>query len=626
MTLAQLAPPYPIFTDKSGLPLDNGYLYFGTANLNSETNPITVYYDRGFTQPAAQPLRTSAGYVMRNGSPAAIYANSQFSVTVRDKKKALVIYSPVGFGITPGVPFATFDNAANNVTQLLENTTFTYSAGVPNSIQVAAGDILRTLAEGFAYAVAASGVTDQHVTTAGGVKLYVQGGSSGYNVKAFGAAGDGTTDDTTAIKIAISASQVVYFPSGQYRITSSIAWQNQWLIGSVDNGELSTSNNQTMIIADGTFAAFKYTNPLGFNAQGGGIKNFNIYFANGAVPLSASERPNAIGVYIASTGGYPAFCSFENISVRGGMWAIFDASASWMVAYKHINSQHNFAGFYKNGGTTVSFENCYHQGGKAGFNIVNCLGVSVDASAADLVETDLSGYCPIYVENSQVHFCGCDFEGNKVNANKTQVVLASGENTLVSFDACAFYGVDVASFTETYAIHSTNGAKIELSNCNFSPTTYTGSGGQFSYLTATAFGKITASNILLPSLSGTGSPSTVYATLPKGSGSSITFHDVVTPYAFYGRSLLAEKSIFFSTTHNFPSVANGSYTSQDFTILGAEVGDMAIADVVVANPAGLFFNAHVKSSDTVTVSVFNFSGAINDLAPAQVDVRILAKL
>jgi hypothetical protein len=34
------------------------------------------------------------------------------------------------------------------------------------------GDILRTRAEGFSYEVAASGATDQHATTAGGVKLY----------------------------------------------------------------------------------------------------------------------------------------------------------------------------------------------------------------------------------------------------------------------------------------------------------------------------------------------------------------------------------------------------------------------------------------------------------------------
>jgi len=101
MPLTQLAPPYPIFTDKNGDPLDAGFLYFGVVNQNPETNPIQVFYDTAFTQPVAQPIRTSNGYVMRNGSPAVIFARSEFSVTVRNKRNELVIYSPRGYGVAP---------------------------------------------------------------------------------------------------------------------------------------------------------------------------------------------------------------------------------------------------------------------------------------------------------------------------------------------------------------------------------------------------------------------------------------------------------------------------------------------------------------------------------------------
>jgi len=222
MALTQLAPPYPIFTDKSGSPLDAGYLYFGEVNKNPETNPITVYYDRGFTQPVAQPVRTSNGYIMRNGSPALIYADSQFSVTVRNKQNELVIYSPVGFGVMPGVPFAVFENAARDVAALLADTQFTYAAGVPNTVQVAAGDILRTLTEGFAYEVAASGAADEDVTTAGGVKLYIVPSAAGCDVKAAGAVGDGVTDDTAAFNIAKSVTGVIVIPPGTYRTSISV--------------------------------------------------------------------------------------------------------------------------------------------------------------------------------------------------------------------------------------------------------------------------------------------------------------------------------------------------------------------------------------------------------------------
>jgi len=53
-----------------------------------------------------------------------------------------------------------------NVAALLADTT----------LVAATGDIIRTRSEGFSYEVAASAATDQHVTTAGGVKLYRQSG------------------------------------------------------------------------------------------------------------------------------------------------------------------------------------------------------------------------------------------------------------------------------------------------------------------------------------------------------------------------------------------------------------------------------------------------------------------
>lgn len=81
------------------------------------------------------------------------------------------------------------------------------------------GQLLNTRAEGFAYQVVTSG---QHLTTTGGVKLIVLPSNSGYNVKAFGAVGNGTTDDTATIQAALNAASHVFMPEGAYLITSSI--------------------------------------------------------------------------------------------------------------------------------------------------------------------------------------------------------------------------------------------------------------------------------------------------------------------------------------------------------------------------------------------------------------------
>lgn len=230
MPLTQLAPPYPIFTDKNGDPLDAGYLYFGTVNLNPETNPIQVYYDSAFTQPAAQPLRTSNGYVMRNGSPALLFAGSQFSVTVRNKNNELVIYSPVGYGIVPGTSATSTDQ-------------ITYNEG-------STGAVARVLTSRLQDCV---------------------------SVKDFGAVGDGVTDDTVAIQAAVDAAagRPVYVPAGTYVITSTI---------DMESAATSTFNQGPQLIGDGigkTIFDNQVSSAPMFDVKAGGVAGTN--FLMGAV-------------------------------------------------------------------------------------------------------------------------------------------------------------------------------------------------------------------------------------------------------------------------------------------------------------------------------------------------------
>jgi microcystin-dependent protein len=89
-----ITQPYPIFTDLDGRPLDNGYVWIGTANANPVTSQITVYWDSGMTQPVAQPMRTLNGYIARNGTPATVYTSADsYSMLVKNQRQVQTVYA-----------------------------------------------------------------------------------------------------------------------------------------------------------------------------------------------------------------------------------------------------------------------------------------------------------------------------------------------------------------------------------------------------------------------------------------------------------------------------------------------------------------------------------------------------
>ena len=166
--------PYPTFTDLDGTPLQDGYIYVGTANLNPVTNPVAVYWDEALTQPAAQPIRTSGGYPVRSGTPSRFWtAQTSYSVLVKNKRSQQVFYAPVE-GVT----------SSNQISFLQSGT----------------GAVLRTMQDKARESV---------------------------SVKDFGAVGDGVTDDTAAFnaaidKIGANGGGELKVPAGVYKITSKI--------------------------------------------------------------------------------------------------------------------------------------------------------------------------------------------------------------------------------------------------------------------------------------------------------------------------------------------------------------------------------------------------------------------
>jgi hypothetical protein len=92
MSSPSVESPYPAFADADGQPLEDGYIWIGTANLNPITNPIVVYFNPAQTITAVQPIRTSGGYPVYQGTPARIYTSGDYSIQVQNKN-ATVVYT-----------------------------------------------------------------------------------------------------------------------------------------------------------------------------------------------------------------------------------------------------------------------------------------------------------------------------------------------------------------------------------------------------------------------------------------------------------------------------------------------------------------------------------------------------
>lgn len=187
MSAISISSPFPTFTDVDGDPLESGYIYVGQANVDPVTFPITVYWDAALTIPAAQPIRTIGGYPARNGSPARIYANSDYSIRVTNKNGSLVYSAPAATDRFSGVV-----------------------------VDVDAADV--------AYTPAGTGAV---ATTVQQQLRNIQAWTVNVKDAPFYAKGDGSTDDTAAIQAALTSLNSagggkLWFPSGGTYIVSEL--------------------------------------------------------------------------------------------------------------------------------------------------------------------------------------------------------------------------------------------------------------------------------------------------------------------------------------------------------------------------------------------------------------------
>lgn len=253
MSALSIQVPFPVFQDRDGQPLDNGYVWIGKPNLNPQTNPVVAYFDKDLTIPAAQPLRTINGCVSNAGTPAQIYVDGvNFSILVQDRKGTMVYNFPLGSGVDPsasGVLFTGFKGQSGFVSDL---------AGYDGSDWI-----------GFQQAGTGTG------TRSGQDKM-----RETVSVKDFGAVGDGVANDTAAIQLVLNHGGNIFFPAGTYKTSGRL--------DVLTNTNLIFDAGVTISVASGILA-FNLTN----------TQNVSIY-GNGATIQSVKppSSPNAHCIYM----------------------------------------------------------------------------------------------------------------------------------------------------------------------------------------------------------------------------------------------------------------------------------------------------------------------------------------
>ena len=194
MSALSIQPTYPIFTDIDGQPLENGYVWIGTANLNPQTNPISVFWDAALTIPATQPIRTLGGYPSNSGTPARLYVNSDYSIRVQNRNGSNV-YSAL----------TATERYSNAVISSVDSSIVTYTPGGTGAVETTVQNKLRLTINVMDFIPVNLHAAIFNFTSTADVDTYIQAAID----YAYGLQGG-----------------VIWFPAGKFNVANTINWNS----------------------------------------------------------------------------------------------------------------------------------------------------------------------------------------------------------------------------------------------------------------------------------------------------------------------------------------------------------------------------------------------------------------
>lgn len=237
----QAVQPLRVFNDIDGSPLHNGYIYIGTAGLDAQSNPITVYWDDARTQVATQPIRTINGYPVNGTTRSNVYVAGEYSATIKNE---------------------------NGTTLFTSTSANLFSSSNVSFIQSGTGAVNRTAQDKLRETV---------------------------SVKDFGAVGDGVTNDTAAIQAALtyanslSSGTAVFVPKGTYICSSQLTIYPKTIL-------FGDGKNSSVLQFTHTGIGIKSTSPLNSSTA--------VYIGLRDIKLSNTSGASTDGGYVDVGGSF----------------------------------------------------------------------------------------------------------------------------------------------------------------------------------------------------------------------------------------------------------------------------------------------------------------------------------
>ena len=477
MTALSIQPPFPIITDIDGQPLEDGYIWIGTAGLNPIGNPISVYWDAALSVPAALPVRTRGGYPMRSGTPARLYVDSDYSLLVQNKNGSTV-YS------------------ALTATERLSGVVVEVDATDVSFIQAGTGAVTRTAQAKMRETV---------------------------SVEDFGAVGDGVTNDTTAIWNAIISlranpvsildtiggntitaysSGIVEFPPGIYKVSPD-ALKIYQDVGLTLKGSGSRRTNNvvrasTTLLISGTSSGFgiqAYRN----GGRGLTIEDMDICYETslftgsvldildspgltcnrvflGTYGLTGGTRIQAAASCLRST--YDEFMTFNNCVFDGAVdgWWSDDTRTELGNTFGGSNTTFNECVFYDFTGSQVR-----HDGNRTRYGVafnscafnpigVNCVR-SVNLTNVEGLRVDTNHFVPSTTYKASTEWLkASNCTGSIVNCTFDDLSKAGTVDGMLGMSNNRVFGTDGFTVTGGVVTGRSNEFSQGTNGWTFSPT------------------------------------------------------------------------------------------------------------------------------------------------------------